>query len=356
MLPDHTASQAPIALDKFPDLALPALYRAAIGPCQTDYYLKRFTRFEASGHTGLTWNWAAGVVTFSWMLFRKLWLPAVIYLLSAVMLPLLLLGIGRLLWHWQPVTEAGALLALAAVFFVVPGLLGNGLYYRQCRAAIERAIQSSPTLEDACQTLAARASTSQRRQRIAVVSTLVLALGAVFAFRFVDFSAPQEHADEAAPALAGKAASAAAAITPASAPVSVSAPENAASGPAVSVSTVRPPPAVASGVVATAAPEPVATPASSPPPGLVPAPLATVTPAVRGDHYINVGLFADPDNARRAYVKLVKAGLPASREVIVVREQKMTRVRSGPYASRKQAQAATARIKALQLDAVLAKR
>ena len=370
MFPDHTANQAPIALDKFPDLALPALYRAAIGPRQTDYYLKRFTQFESSGKAGLSWNWAAGALTFNWMLFRKLWLPAVIYLLSAVMLPLLLLGVGRLLWHWQPMTETGALMAVIVVFFVAPAVLGNGLYYRQCRAAIERAIQSSPTLEDACQTLAAQASTGQRLQRIAMVNALVLALGAALAFRLLDFSAPQEHADENAPALAGKAASAAAAVTRLPAPAPVSAPENAASSPALSGSAVSPPAAVASGVVATVAPEPVAQPASSPAPmGSVasqpdteptltppPAPAATAGPAVHGDHYVNIGLFADPDNARRAYVKLIKAGLPASREVLVVRQQKVTRVRSGPYASRKQAQAATARIKALQLDAVLAKR
>lgn len=346
MAPEHTANQPPIALDKFPDLALPALYRAAIGPVRTDYYLKRFTQFETSDHTGLSWNWAASTLTFNWMLLRKLWLPAVIYLVIAVMLPVLLLGVGRLLWHWVPMVETGALVALAAVFFVVPGMLGNSLYYRQCRGDIERAIQCSPTLEDACQTLAARASTRQRLQRIAVVNALVLALGAILVFCLVDFSAPQEHADEAAPALVGK---------------------------AVSASAVSPPAAVASGVLAMAASEPMAALAPSSLPGgdvatqprtekattlpdVAPAPVTTVAAPVRGDHYVNVGLFADPDNARRAYVKLVKAGLPASREVIVVRQQKVTRVRSGPYATRKEAQAATARIKALQLDAVLAKR
>ena len=74
--------------------------------------------------------------------------------------------------------------------------------------------------------------------------------------------------------------------------------------------------------------------------------------------FVNVGLFADPDNARNAYVKLVKAGLPAGREVIWPPEgstkSKLTRVRAGPFANRAQAQAAVAKIKALQLDAVLA--
>ena len=74
--------------------------------------------------------------------------------------------------------------------------------------------------------------------------------------------------------------------------------------------------------------------------------------------FVNVGLFADPDNARNAYVKLVKAGLPAGREVIWPPEgsskSKLTRVRAGPFANQAQAQAAVAKIKALQLDAVLA--
>lgn len=69
--------------------------------------------------------------------------------------------------------------------------------------------------------------------------------------------------------------------------------------------------------------------------------------------YVNVGLFADPDNARRAYATLVKAGLPAERERLKSASAERTRVRAGPFADRAQARAAAERIRALQLDAVL---
>lgn len=390
MAPNDTASQPPVALDKFPDLALPALYRAAIGPYRTDDYLGRFIQFETSGRTDLSWNWAAGALTLNWMLFRKMGLAAAIYLASVIMLPLLVLGLGRLVWHWQPMTETMAMLLVATAFFIVPGLLGNGWYYRRCRAAIERSIQTSPTLEAACQALDAQASTRKRLQRLALFNAIALGLVAAAALGFVDFSAPQELADDVAPAPIGKASHAVTAgppssaqspmalpastpATPASTPASTAAPQIVPIRPSEGASAVRVP-AATGNVSAVAAPsEPAAAPIAGgdsavdgvPPPRKKPPTVATQTastapasaPAVaRTGHYINVGLFADPDNARRAYVKLVKAGLPASREVIFVRQQKVTRVRSGPYASHKQAQAAIVRIKALALDAVVAKR
>jgi len=49
------------------------LYRAALGPVRTDYYLKAFTRFDAAGRAGTSWNWSAALLTFNWLAFRKLW-------------------------------------------------------------------------------------------------------------------------------------------------------------------------------------------------------------------------------------------------------------------------------------------
>lgn len=88
-------------------------------------------------------------------------------------------------------------------------------------------------------------------------------------------------------------------------------------------------------------------------------PLTAVSDAAATDPvFINVGLFADADNARRAYVKLVLAGLPAERRVLMPApgsgKGKLTRVRAGPFASRAQALAAVPNIKELELDAVIA--
>ena len=51
---------------------------AAIGPRNTDYYLRKFERFGSSGGY-VSWNWPAFFVPLLWMLYRKMWLWAALY-------------------------------------------------------------------------------------------------------------------------------------------------------------------------------------------------------------------------------------------------------------------------------------
>ena len=69
--------------------------------------------------------------------------------------------------------------------------------------------------------------------------------------------------------------------------------------------------------------------------------------------YINVGLFADESNARKAQSRLLNEGLPAFRQTLDGAKGTRVRVRVGPYASRSQAEAAAATVKALGLEAVV---
>jgi len=363
---DQPASQTPLALDKFPDMVLPALYSAAVGPVNAAYYLKHFTRFDATQRTSLSWNWAASLCTFNWLIFRKLPLAALMYLLSAVLLPLLLLGLGRLVFEWSNTVEWGVLLALASAFFAVPGLIGNRLLYSGVRRAIERAITAAPTIEDACQTLRQHASTRKQLLRLGGVNA---ALGLLAALIFALQAQPKQRSDDMAPADVQRpfgAATAARSVTSLIAQAAVSeAQARPASSPDLTASAstpaAAPAPAPAPASTSTSAPTPRHASAPSPAPSpaatsAVPlAPTALVAAPRVSAHLVNVGLFANPDNARRAYIKLFKADLPASRAVIEVHGQKLTRVRSGPYASRAEARAAVARIKALKLDAVLVK-
>ena len=70
---------------------------------------------------------------------------------------------------------------------------------------------------------------------------------------------------------------------------------------------------------------------------------------------INVGLFADDNNARNAFVKLQDAGLPALSQEIKSSKGKRTRVRVGPFETQPEADQAAERIRALQLEAVVFK-
>lgn len=70
-----------------------------------------------------------------------------------------------------------------------------------------------------------------------------------------------------------------------------------------------------------------------------------------GSYGINVGLFANENNARNAFIKLSDAGLPAYSEQMRGKKGPLTRVRVGPFDSDAQAQKTAERIRALGLDA-----
>lgn len=87
----------------------------------------------------------------------------------------------------------------------------------------------------------------------------------------------------------------------------------------------------------------------------------TVTPLVSARppaapaaaYAINVGLFADAGNARRAQERLQQAGLPVVVQTITTAQGLRTRVRVGPYPQRARADEAAARIRSLGLEAVV---
>ena len=73
--------------------------------------------------------------------------------------------------------------------------------------------------------------------------------------------------------------------------------------------------------------------------------------AEAGRFIVQVGAFADADKAREVRMKLERAGLKTYTQVVDTKDGKRTRVRVGPFASRADADKATARIQGLGLPA-----
>jgi len=78
-----------------------------------------------------------------------------------------------------------------------------------------------------------------------------------------------------------------------------------------------------------------------------------VTAPADGKFLINVGLFANGNNARHAMLTLQQAKLPARSQKIKFAKGIRTRVRVGPFASRAEADRAAEKIRALRLDAMV---
>ena len=92
--------------------------------------------------------------------------------------------------------------------------------------------------------------------------------------------------------------------------------------------------------------------AATPPREAASTPAPTALGSAPG-YYLNVGLFSEEANARRAQAKLLNVGLPAFRQTFNTKNGERTRVRVGPFASEADAQKAATQIRSLQLDALM---
>ena len=278
-MPEPTArAQDAVSLDSSPTMAMTTLYSAAVGPIGNDYYLPLFSRFEAAGQATLSWNLSACLYSINWMIFRRLWGPALVF--AGVMLgaSVVLVALGLLVFEWPHDLIYQLLLACLALGMLTSGLWGNALFYNRCRRAMMTAVADNKTLVQACAQLSQRASTRKRFIRLLLVNSMLLALAAAAYVRLVGFgSADTPAADTApAPALAASAAEPAAsaasqAASTASEPASaVSAPQDAS---ALSVASAAS--GAASAPAAVSASAPLAVAASAP--AAVPAVLPSAT-------------------------------------------------------------------------------
>ncbi|MDR6768240.1 outer membrane biosynthesis protein TonB [Acidovorax delafieldii] len=285
---DHTDPVASIipamSLDSPSDNAMAAMSRLALGPVNTDYYLKVFERFDDTGRTTTTWNWAACLCTLNWMLFRQLWSAALVYVAAAEGLALIVFGVGRSFLHWPVGIELGVLGAFAVLAFAVPGLYGNAILYADIRKRIARALAASRTVPEACALLEKQAS-SRKRLQVLVLANVVLGLAALIAYLALSPSDVKPLALEPAVTVAQATAAAQAAsathpvgalpapeaeqtpATPTTPATEATAAPAATPAPAAAVpAPVAPAPAAVAPPAATvAAPKPTAPPASAPP-------------------------------------------------------------------------------------------
>lgn len=312
-------------------------YRVVIGPQGQDYYLGQFKRFDADGRTSLGWNGPAFWATLGWMLYRRMWGPALAYLAVLAVLVLLVFGAGRLVFDYSYARAVLLLLLLLPLTLVVPALYGDAWYYRHCQRRIAAALRRAGDADEARETLARQAPGPRSLQ------ALVLAHVALLAFALLGLNELRGADNASIPAMAAQepALSAAPAALPPEPPAvtaaepAVPAPVRVASAPAPAASQAQAPVSpvvVSSTMVTTAAPAPRAD-------------------AARPVWVVQVGAYAQPENAREALRQLQALGLEA--QVYESRRSRLIRVRVGPYPRQAEAEQAARRIREQQLPALV---
>jgi cell division septation protein DedD len=388
------------------------LYRAAIGPRGQDYYLRHFTRFDAEGKAGTSWNWAAYWSTFNWLVYRKMGARALAYLGTLLACALLVFGLGKVVLDYSDATAILLALALLTGAFVVPGLYGNAWFYNHCNRRITEALRHTQDLKEAAALLALSAPNPKRLMVQGVLNAAMLALlfgavqwlqtpegnladlappatpmadgntshnkasGRVTESSNANVSATPEAttntaASASSPAAAptvtppeppapvaaattptraseaalvptadkpnskpSKAEPAAAAVTPPAKPAAPAAQATAAASPATSTNNTEPRTADANAPAAPATP-------------------ARATPRVRYVWVLQVGAYAQEENARRALTQVQSLGLEAGAETFTTTQGQLMRVRVGPFTRQAEAEQAAVRIKSLDLPVLL---
>ncbi len=374
------------------------LYRAAIGERSQDYYLRHFARFDGEGKAGTSWNWAAYWTTFNWLVYRRMWGWALAYVAALIGLALLVFGVGKLVLNYSDTSAILLSLLLLTAAFVVPGLYANAWFYTHCNEKITAALNKAPEIKEAAALLAADAPQSRRLWVLALgnAAVLALALSMLNWFQTSESALPQLAREQsgtlqpatppaATPAPSPVAAASTPPVEPAApvaqaspAPVEPAAPATAATTPPAApeaappvVVATRPAAPTASAPAmmpaadrparveaAAPAPEPAAapapvtqTPAAAPPPRPAPAARKPAPPPQRYVWVVQVGAYAQEDNARKALAQVQSLGLEAGAETFG--SQPLTRVRVGPFTSQVEADRAALRIKSLDLPALV---
>lgn len=302
------------SVDQSDESAITALYRAAIGPISRNYYLTAFSRFEDAGKAGLSWNWAAGLVTLNWLVFRQLWGVAIAYAGVLMIVILAVFGIGRMLFQMPQEAEIGLIVVVVMLSVVLPGFFGNALFHAHSRKRMANALRTTATLPEACAVLTNSASSRQHLIGILIVNLAFAGAigGAVVALRGAGASpANTRHVAEVRGAIAN------------SVTHPIREPMSPASAPLAPAVTLAPSPELASAAVAA------------------------------GRYQINVGLFANDANAQRVHAQLQAVKLDVYSELLETTHGKRTRVRVGPFKIESDANAAAHKIRSLQFDAVV---
>lgn len=152
-------------------------YKAIIGPKNQDYYLQRFSRFDDEGNAGASWHWPAFFVSFYWLLYRKMWVNALIYffLPYIIMIPFGIVGAmfggsaGLLI-------VTGYLLYFVAIFILMP-MYANAFYYKHCKKTIAAVCSTSHNTQRQLGELSGKGGTSSVVIFIILILTFVVFLG-----------------------------------------------------------------------------------------------------------------------------------------------------------------------------------
>ena len=160
-----------------PSGVLEEFFSAIVGSKNQEVYLRHFRRFEDQGKVSPSWHWPAFFVTFYWLLYRKMWLNALIYFFFPylVMIPIGL--VAALLGDSGDVIVGIGYLVFFVVLVVLPPMYAHAFYYKHCKKKIAEARSSPNDLQRQLGELSGKGGTSNVFLIIVTIFIFVAIIG-----------------------------------------------------------------------------------------------------------------------------------------------------------------------------------
>jgi Tfp pilus assembly protein PilE len=156
-------NQIDISVEKNNHATSNSNFHLYIGDKWNAYYAKVFHNIEQGKSSN--WNTGAALVTFMWLLYRKLWLPAILYYFLSSILSAFLMATGN-----APLIIIGF-----ASMFILPGFYANKLVYARAKKVIKKSTDILPEARGAY--LTAKGGTSNVAAWIVGLFVFVALLG-----------------------------------------------------------------------------------------------------------------------------------------------------------------------------------
>ena len=122
-----------------------------VGPKNTHYYAAAFKKFATGSN--VKWNWPAFFVTFPWLLYRKMWLYALGYMIGIPVVLAILFSVGI-------VGGSGESLLYFIIAWILAPMFCTRLYYGHARSKISNIKLRTDPSEDQRLEVARAGSTS----------------------------------------------------------------------------------------------------------------------------------------------------------------------------------------------------
>ena len=168
------------------------LLRIFVGPRNTHYFTDAFRAFAAGG--GEKWNWPVLFITLPWLLYRKMWLYSLTYMIGV---PIVLISAARVA-ALAGGSRAGMSIYYVPYFivgFVLAPLFAMRLYYAHARTKISNIKSRTPSVDEQRLEVARAGSTSVFGSFAAVFLSLIVILAAVSIPGYSDYTARAQVAE-----------------------------------------------------------------------------------------------------------------------------------------------------------------